>query len=57
MGGQVVNNIDGLLYLLNQAGATLAERDRQMAQLAAEIESLRAQLAAQAADPPDGATE
>lgn len=40
-----MNNIDGLLYLLNQAGVALAHSEANVAQLAEENGALRAALA------------
>ncbi len=42
-----MNNIDGLVYLLNQAGVALAEANQQIAALVEENAALRAAVAAQ----------
>lgn len=39
-----MNDINGLVYLLNQAGSALAEANQRLAQLDAENQTLRAAL-------------
>ena len=45
--------VDGLIYLLNQAGIALANANERIAQLAAENEGLRAAQASEASSSGD----